>query len=168
MFILLFALVIGGIHNLKCRNKHLAARILRKASTLTSIPLSHSITSLLICKMLKVQIRFSFQLLMKMNNYLLCHASLSEWTAHKVNMKSKLTLVLLWTIYQCMLFQRKQIFVFMIFLLIHSLRCFPYHQTLWFFNPSHPATELFFNIKGVIWCDFKFFFLFGVLQAVCA
>lgn len=89
---------------------------------------SHSITSLLICKMLKVQIRFSFQLLMKMNNYLLCHAnhaSLSEWTAHKVNMKSKLTLVLLWTIYQCMLFQRKQIFVFMIFLLIHSLHCLP-------------------------------------------
>ncbi len=22
--------------------------------------------------------------------------------------------------------------------------------------------------KGVIWCDFKFFFLFGVLQADCA
>ncbi len=24
------------------------------------------------------------------------------------------------------------------------------------------------HIKGVIWCDFKFSFLFGVLQAVCA
>ncbi len=24
------------------------------------------------------------------------------------------------------------------------------------------------NIKGVIWCDFKFSFLFGVLQADCA
>ncbi len=24
------------------------------------------------------------------------------------------------------------------------------------------------SIKGVVWCDFKFRFLFGVLQAVCA
>ncbi len=39
-------------------------------------------------------------------------------------------------------------------------------------NHSHPFHTSDFGMflyvfKGVIWCDFKFSFLFGVLQAVC-